>query len=73
MCEIEELSTKDIQTEKIFLGLRSLVGIDAKILDNDMLQRAKILVDEEKLYLKNGIFYNPNYFVADEIALYILG
>jgi oxygen-independent coproporphyrinogen-3 oxidase len=73
MCEIEELSAKDIQTEKIFLGLRSLVGIDAKILDNDMLQRAKILVDEEKLYLKNGIFYNPNYFVADEIALYILG
>jgi len=33
----------------------------------------EILVDEEKLYLKNGIFYNPNYFVADEIALYILG
>jgi oxygen-independent coproporphyrinogen-3 oxidase len=73
ICDIEELSTKDIQTEKIFLGLRSLVGIKVKILDNDMLKRAKILVDEEKLYLKNGIFYNPNYFVADEIALYILG
>ena len=73
MCEIEELSAKDIQTEKIFLGLRSLVGIQSQILDKDMLQRARILVDEEKLYLKNGIFYNPNYFVADEIALYILG
>ena len=73
MCDIEELSAKDIQTEKIFLGLRSLVGIQSQILDKDMFQRAKILVDEDKLYLKDGIFYNPNYFVADEIALYILG
>jgi oxygen-independent coproporphyrinogen-3 oxidase len=72
-CEIENLSSSDIIIEKIFLGFRSLVGVDSSILDANMLQRAKILLDEEKLQLRDGIFYNDNYFLADEIALYILG
>ena len=69
----EILSTKDILTEKIFLGLRSIVGVDKKILTKDMQNRADILVNEGKLYLKNGRYYNRDFFLSDELALFIEG
>ena len=71
--QTEELSSKDLQTERVFLGLRSNVGIKSEILDSDMKQRADILVDEKKLYIKDSVYYNQDYFLSDEIALFILG
>ena len=69
--QIETLTEDDIRLEKIFLGLRSIVGVDENILIKDELKRAMILQDEKKLYLKNGIFYNNDYLLADEIALFL--
>ena len=69
---IEHLSDEDIKMEKIFLGLRSEVGIDKNILDIKMQKKAQILVDEDKLIYKNERFYNKDYFISDAIALYLM-
>jgi hypothetical protein len=34
--------------------------------------RARILVEEEKLTMSEGCYYNPNFFLADALALYLL-
>lgn len=69
--KIETLNQEDKKIEQTFLGLRSVVGIDADILNKDELQRANILVDENKLDFHNNTFYNKDYLLADEIALFI--
>lgn len=68
---VEELNLEDKKIEQIFLGFRSIVGVNENILDKDEQKRAKILVDEKKLEFKNGIFYNLDYLLADEITLFI--
>ena len=68
---VEELTEEDKKIEKIFLGLRSCVGININILNTNERKRADILVGEKKLYLKNGRFYNYEYLLADEIALFL--
>jgi oxygen-independent coproporphyrinogen-3 oxidase len=65
----EKLSFKDIKTEKIFLGLRSKIGVDMKIVDS---KKAKMLQEEQKVYIKNSRLFNKNYFLADEIALFLM-
>jgi len=67
----ESLSEEDIRLEKIFLGFRSCVGVQKEILTNEEENRASILVQEKKLFLKNATFFNPEYLLADEIALYL--
>ncbi len=69
----ERLSTKNIIDEKIFLGARSIVGIDTKILTEDQRKRAEILVNEGKVTFREGRFYSRDYLIADEIALYMMG
>ena len=68
----EYLSSEDILTEKIMLGLRSCVGVDMNILTQSMQEKAKILINEEKLEMKNGIIYAKELFLADEISLFIM-
>jgi len=70
--KIEALNNEDILLEKIFLGLRCQVGIDKNILSSAMQERANILVDEKKLILEKSIYYNVDYLLSDEIALYIM-
>ncbi len=67
----ETLSDEESKLEKIFLGLRSCVGIKQEILSTQELQRVHLLVDEKKLIFQNGTFYNTEYLLADEIALFI--
>lgn len=69
--KMEELSEEDIKIEKIFLGFRSIVGVHKNILNPTELQRATILLDAEKIYIKNDTYYNENYLLADEITLFI--
>ncbi len=69
---IETLSRSDLLIEKLFLGLRSVVGVERELLPLSMRERADDLVGE-KLTLKNGRYYAKNLFLADELALYILG
>lgn len=69
----EELLTQnDILTEKIFLGLRSTVGIAQNILPPSMQERANILVQEGRLALSSAIYYNQEFFLSDELALFIM-
>jgi len=67
----EILSQEDKRLEQIFLGLRSAVGVNQKILHSEETKKASILLDEKKLKLKNNILYNENYLLADEIALFL--
>ncbi len=67
----EKLSDDDIKIEKIFLGFRSIVGVNQEIFNKQELQRAKILVEEKKLSFKESYFYNNDYLLADEITLFI--
>ena len=72
-CEIREetLDDEDKRIEQIFLGFRSCVGVDTQILNADELKQAMILVEEDKISLLDGTFYNDDYLLADEITLFI--
>ena len=69
---VEKLDEEAIISEKILLGLRSMVGFSKSLLTKHQLENAIVLVDENKLTLKDDYFFNSNYFLSDEIALYIL-
>ncbi len=64
----ELLTPQDLRLEKIFLGLRSCVGVEESLVDR---QKALILLDEQKLIKRGSRLYNPNYFLADELALFL--
>lgn len=69
--EIEELSSEDLRTEKIFLGLRSNVGINIDELSSSEKKQVDLLLSESKVsQLKNKI-YNNDFLLSDEIALFI--
>ena len=69
--EEENLHVEDQRLEKIFLGLRSCIGINKEVLNKEETKRASLLVDEKKLEDNNNILYNPDYLLADEIALFL--
>ncbi len=69
----EQLSQEEILTEKIFLGLRSIVGINKSILPKAMQERADLLCKEKKLKLINNRYYNQEFFLSDALALFIMG
>lgn len=68
----ETISEEELLTEKIFLGLRSSIGIDEKDLKESMRKRANFLVEKEKLIKEGSRYKNLNYFISDELVLYIL-
>jgi oxygen-independent coproporphyrinogen-3 oxidase len=70
--KIEKLSPYEIKEEIILLGLRSIVGFDKTILNQDELDRAYQLIDD-KLILKDDKFYSKEFLLADAISLWILG
>jgi len=71
--EIEELSFDDVHIEKIFLGLRSNIGISLEQFSPKEMQKVAILLQENKLVSHNNRLYNNDYFLSDEIALFITG
>ncbi len=68
----EHLTTEELLTEKIFLGLRSAVGIEKSILSGKMRKNADILCEEKKLHTDKTHYYNDNFFLSDELALFML-
>ena len=72
-CTEEILSIEELRTEKIFLGLRSIVGVEKSSLTQEMQKRADFLCTERKLNCNTTHYYNKNFFLSDELALYILG
>ena len=71
--EKEILSPSELAREHIFLGLRSVVGVEAGRLSEVQKKKANLLVENKKLLFKEGKFYNPNFLLSDEIALFIEG
>jgi len=69
----ESLSHEELLTERLFLGLRSNVGIKKSLLSDTMRQKADFLCEENKLLSNTTHYYNDNFFLSDELALYILG
>ena len=67
----EVLTLESVTTEKIFLGLRSIVGVNENILSAQELKNAQLLVHEEKLRYQDERFYNDDYLLSDELALFI--
>jgi len=70
---VEPLTPDDLRIERLFLGLRSRVGVHQAHLDDAMQARADLLVAEGKLLAKAQHYYNPDFFLADELALFLLG
>lgn len=67
----EPLDVEAIKTEKLFLGLRSIVGFTPEILDEHERGRATLLHQAGKLDYRDGRYYNSDYLLSDEIALFI--
>ncbi|MCB4743775.1 MAG: radical SAM family heme chaperone HemW [Sulfurovum sp.] len=68
----ESLKLKELLTEKIFLGLRSNVGIQKSILPEKIKEKVNMLVKERKLTETTTHYYNTNFFIADTLTLYLL-
>lgn len=71
-CEEEMLSEEDLHVERIFLGLRSTIGMDISEFSPTESAKITLLVKENKLTCKDNRIYNKDYFLSDEIALFIL-
>jgi oxygen-independent coproporphyrinogen III oxidase len=69
----ESLTKENLLTERLFLGLRSNIGISKSLLSESMRQKADFLCSEKKLLSNTTHYYNDNFFLSDELALYILG
>lgn len=69
---VENLNKEALHVEKIFLGLRCKVGIAKKDILVCEEQKVAILLQEKKVFLSNNRYYNADYLLADEIALYII-
>ncbi len=68
----EPITQEELLTEKLFLGLRSNIGVDEVLLNNEMKKRADFLVEKEKLVKEKNLYKNQNFFLSDELVLYIL-
>jgi len=69
---LEPLDDDAVREEKVFLGLRSVVGVDPDLLTPSQRARCDLLEREGKLRLEEGRYRNPDFLLADEIALFIL-
>ncbi|MCI6989094.1 MAG: radical SAM family heme chaperone HemW [Campylobacter sp.] len=67
----ENLSDDDLRLEKIFLGSRSVIGIDEMILSPKMRERAEILCENGLLKKQKKRYFSCDFLLADEIALFI--
>lgn len=69
--EKEDIRKEDEKLEKLFLGLRSQTGVSLDILDKEGLKRLQELERSHKITIKNGRFYNQDFLLADELALFL--
>jgi len=71
--EYETLTEEQMVQERILLGLRSSVGVEKGLLEKGMVRRAELLRGEGRLIYKDGRYFNPDFLLSDEIALFIIG
>jgi oxygen-independent coproporphyrinogen-3 oxidase len=70
--EIENLNEYDKKEEKILLGLRSIVGFDMNILNEEEKRKCFNLIDEKRLFLKENRVFSNDFLLADALTSYIL-
>jgi len=70
--DTERLSEDEVKMERVFLGLRSIAGVDKRLFNKMESQRVRTLIDEGKIYEMGDKIYNKDYLLSDEIALYLL-
>jgi len=70
--KIENLKNEDIKKEKVFLGLRSIVGFEEDILNDEEKKKVEILIEEKKLYKQENKIYSYDFLLADALTAYIL-
>jgi oxygen-independent coproporphyrinogen-3 oxidase len=59
---IENISHEDEVFEKIFLGLRSCVGVEEELFTNK--EKLNNLIEEEKIFIHNGKVFNKKLFIS---------
>ncbi|QIR74910.1 coproporphyrinogen III oxidase family protein [Sulfurospirillum diekertiae] len=69
--EVETLRREDLHNETLFLGLRSNIGIVLDEFSPKERERVNLLIRENKLTCKDNRVFNNDYFLSDEIALFI--
>ena len=67
----ELIDEKKKRLERLFLGLRSIVGVDMSILTKKQIEASYTLEREGKVTIKDGKIYNNDFLLSDEIALYL--
>ncbi|MDD5053369.1 MAG: radical SAM family heme chaperone HemW [Sulfuricurvum sp.] len=70
---IEVLDEPALVSEKLFLGFRSCIGVNEKILTPNQIKSANELVKESLLRYRDGRYFNVDFLLADEIALRVEG
>jgi len=68
----EDLTKQDLKKEKIFLGLRSVLGFEKSLLNENELKKVNSLIEENKIYEKEGKIHSYDFLLADAISAYIL-
>ena len=69
----EKIEKDALLSEKLFLGFRSCIGVDEKILTPKQKKEADLLTREAILDYHDSRYFNPNFLLADEIALRVEG
>lgn len=69
--EVEILEAHDIEFERIFLGLRSAVGIPLSFFTLEQKNKIEILLQEGKVTVMDNILYNKNFLLSDAIVLFL--
>lgn len=64
----EYLSLNDLHFESIFMGFRSEIGVEKKLLNQTKLQ---YVIDDNLCYEYNDRVYANDFFLVDSIALYL--
>ncbi len=67
--QVEQLNKEDKRLEKLFLGLRCELGVELSLLDE---KKIEFLVKEKKAFIKNNQLIASDFFMADEMALWLL-
>jgi len=66
---IEYLNTDELRFERLFLGLRSRVGVDISDIKNR--KNLALLIAEDKIRQERNRVYCNDFFLADEIVLFL--
>jgi oxygen-independent coproporphyrinogen-3 oxidase len=69
--KVEVLSEEDLRLERLFLALRSNLGISLERFSQESQDKIDALISEKKVYIKDDRLYSNDYFLADEIALFL--